>query len=57
MTSIIPQKFIKINMQETVRYQRKLKENRWLGYNVKIIKDSQDAYEALYQIQERKDEK
>lgn len=55
MTSIIPQKFIKINMQETVRYQKKLKENRWLGYNVKIIKDTQDAYEALYNIQEMKD--
>lgn len=48
MTSIIPQKFIKIDMRETIAHQKKLKQNRWIGYNVKIIKNSEEAMNAIY---------
>ena len=42
-------------MQETVKYQKKLKENRWLGYNVKIIKDSREAIDEVKKMIEKKE--
>lgn len=55
MTSTIPQKFIKINMQETVKYQKKLKENRWKCYDVKIIKDSREAIDEVKKMIEKRE--
>jgi hypothetical protein len=54
MTSYIQNNLIKINMRETMNFQKSVKVNRWLGYNVRIIKDNNDALEELKKIMERK---
>jgi len=42
--------FIKINLRDTMKQQKEMESNRWLGYNIKIIKDSKDAMQVLQEV-------
>lgn len=51
MTSPINENImIKINIRNTIKYQKKLKENRWNGYDIQILKDCKDTMQRLQEI-------
>jgi len=39
-----------LDMSDTRQQQKKLKEDRWNGYNVRIIKDVEDSMQRLNEI-------
>jgi len=49
-SSIIKNKYIPIHLKNAVEHQKQLKVNRWLGYNIRIIKDSKDALQVLQEV-------
>lgn len=39
-----------LDMSDTIQQQKKIKEDRWNGYNVRIIKDVEDSMQRLNEI-------
>jgi len=48
------QNIIYLDMTKTKNEQKRIKQERWKGYNVFIIKDSQSALDKLNEILKRK---
>lgn len=44
-----------INTKKTIEIQRKIKQERWRGYNVRIIKDSNEAVSHLSEIMKKRE--
>jgi ribulose bisphosphate carboxylase small subunit len=48
------QNIIYLDMTKTKEEQKRIKQERWKGYNVFIIKDSQSALDKLNEILKQK---
>jgi hypothetical protein len=46
--------YIRLNMTETKTNQEKKKNERWNGYKIAVIKDSESALEKLEEIRQKK---
>jgi len=48
--TITIQQIIKLDMTNTKKHQKKIKYERWNGYHLYIIKDSESALDKLREI-------